>query len=426
MFANFIDFVAAIGLFVLFFYMLFKHTSTWFHKTHIGNLALAIVWPLCQYSLTASSDRDVKVIITSVIYISLIILLHNWLLFAIRIAKYPSKPSRTIQLSLTGPALLMIALVVLGPIRNYLSSGSISDGIMIEFGALFWVFFVYGITYAVAAILIMVWKIWTTSSGTIFPYGWVLAGLIGIVAFGLADIYYNVIVYPQYGIVYGLTSIGLLIMSGCCSIIFSMSGWMRKRETTFLEAIHAQNTALIERNEQLKQLSVTDELTGCYNRRFFYEHLIREIDIEQRYKTTFSILIMDIDNFKLINDTYGHPVGDAILISLSNVIKRSLRKSDVLARIGGEEFALYLPHTAAENAALMADRLREMVMYKPFSTTKGDIPITISIGMVSAGDQAEPVADPRAYLEQLVEQADAALYKAKAEGRNRMVSAGKI
>src|SRR5690606_9228509 len=107
----------------------------------------------------------------------------------------------------------------------------------------------------------------------------------------------------------------------------------------------------------------------------------------------------------------------------SEAIRGTLRKSDVLARIGGEEFTIYLPHTSMEAAVVMADRIRQVVLHERFVSRKGEVPVTVSIGVSSASADDQQRENPHAYLDELMERADIALYKAKAEGRNRIVSA---
>ncbi len=423
MFASYIDFIAAVGLSVMFFYMLSKHSSTWLHRSHIGNIVLAAVWPLCQYSIAASGVPDVQYMITTLVYVSVIVLAHNWLLFVLRISPYPQKLHNRIRLPLLVPTVIVLAALIWEPAHELFIARTVDKKTIMEFGPLFWWCLFYMFSYLMAALVIAIVKLLTAPPYKRAPLIAVLVGCVSYIALGSADVYYNVIIYPQYGVVPGLTSLGLLIITGCFSIPFFRGEWVKRAEATHLEEIHAKHMALLERNEQLKQLSATDELTGCYNRRFFRQHLLREIDIERRHKTVFSILLIDVDNFKLINDTYGHATGDEILIQLSEAIRGTLRKSDVLARIGGEEFTIYLPHTSMEAAVVMADRIRQVVLHERFVSRKGEVPVTVSIGVSSASADDQQRENPHAYLDELMERADIALYKAKAEGRNRIVSA---
>ncbi len=423
MFLGYFDFIAAVGIFLMFFYMLMRHSSTWLHKTHIGNVALAAMWPLCQYSVAASGEIDVRHTITAAMYVSIIILAHNWLLFVLQVSQYPVKLSMRVRLPLMVPMIVMLLAMIGEPVRAIFFKGIAGKATILEFGSLFWWLILYTFSYCIAAVILILIKLWKAPSFRRSPLVWMLFGYVSFIAAGMSDVYYNVIAYPRYDVVPGLSSLGLLIIICSFSMVFCIGEWANRAEASFLEEIHARNLALIERNEQLKQLSITDELTGSYNRRFFQQHLLREIDIARRHRTTFSILLIDVDNFKVINDTYGHLAGDSILVSLAELIRGSLRKSDVLARIGGEEFALYLPHTSAEAAAAMADRIRELIVHKTFPTQKGIVPVTVSIGVASTGERVQIDEDARAYLESMLERADAALYRAKAGGRNQIISA---
>lgn len=164
----------------------------------------------------------------------------------------------------------------------------------------------------------------------------------------------------------------------------------------------------VKAKKALMLLTLNDALTNVGNRRFFDQKLSEHITLSERYNTPFSLMLLDIDFFKKINDRFGHDVGDKVLIEFSNLIKNSLREGDVFARIGGEEFAILLPLTTKDKAYILAQKLREMV-----ESSKGITPITVSIGLVQyeKGDEDKL----------LVKRADAVLYKAKETGRNKVV-----
>src|SRR5262249_39103217 len=130
----------------------------------------------------------------------------------------------------------------------------------------------------------------------------------------------------------------------------------------------------------------------------------------------FSVLMLDIDHFKKINDTYGHPVGDLAIKALADVCSKALRPHDILARYGGEEFVLTLPHTPAEGARTVAERIREAVEKVEVPSDQGKVRFTVSVG-VSTYATGEP-------FDQIVERADKALYASKQGGRNRVTVAG--
>jgi diguanylate cyclase (GGDEF)-like protein len=160
--------------------------------------------------------------------------------------------------------------------------------------------------------------------------------------------------------------------------------------------------------EKLQELSKRDYLTGLFNDRYFYEKLGEEIDRFKRYKEVFSLLYIDIDGFKLCNDTYGHLEGDKVLRILSKILQRSLRKVDSAYRIGGEEFVVMLPHTSKEEAGKVAERICEDVHQRLYPRYG----ITVSIG----------VADSK--VDDVVRTADEAMYEAKRRGKNRVWVAG--
>lgn len=163
----------------------------------------------------------------------------------------------------------------------------------------------------------------------------------------------------------------------------------------------------------LRTLSDTDQLTGLYNRRMLMRRLDHEHARHLRGGQQFSILMLDIDHFKRINDSYGHGVGDQVLSGLAQVLTSCTRKTDTLARTGGEEFMLLMPMTDGTGVAVRAQRLCDTVSATPLMTDAGALTITISVGgaVVQVSDQSD---------DRLVSRADAALYRAKAGGRNRV------
>lgn len=165
--------------------------------------------------------------------------------------------------------------------------------------------------------------------------------------------------------------------------------------------------------DELKKLSITDGLTQLYNSRHFYTQLKGEIERCNRYEHKLSLLLLDIDNFKEYNDTYGHLEGDKILVRLGQVIRSCLRKMDTAYRYGGEEFTIILPDTDADEARTVAERLRLAVGSEDFTDGRNpDVRITISIG-VTQYFQEEKVAS-------FVQRADQAMYRSKQAGRNKV------
>jgi two-component system cell cycle response regulator len=162
-------------------------------------------------------------------------------------------------------------------------------------------------------------------------------------------------------------------------------------------------------------LAVTDGLTGLYNRRFMDTHIEQLVKEAQDYQKPLSVLMMDIDFFKKVNDTHGHNVGDEVIKEFSQRVLRSIRPSDLAVRYGGEEFVVILPGTFKEDAKVVSERLRNNIEKVPFtvSTEEGILAKTVSIGIAGL--------KPNETAEQILKRADEALYKAKNEGRNQCI-----
>jgi diguanylate cyclase (GGDEF)-like protein len=180
--------------------------------------------------------------------------------------------------------------------------------------------------------------------------------------------------------------------------------------------IAGQSAAVIQRllmYEEMARLAITDDLTSLCNRRHFLDRLKAEIDRARRYEQTFSVAMLDIDNFKVVNDTYGHGLGDRILADMGRLLRKSARSSDLAARYGGEEFVIMMPMTGGLAAQMAGDRLREAVASHTFPRRKK---LTVSVGLATYPEDG-------ASAEELLHRADATLYEAKRSGRNCVVSA---
>jgi diguanylate cyclase (GGDEF)-like protein len=172
--------------------------------------------------------------------------------------------------------------------------------------------------------------------------------------------------------------------------------------------------------DEKRRLAMTDELTGAYNRRYFMRHLGREMKRSQRFGGDVSLLLLDIDHFKQVNDTYGHVVGDLVLKKLTKLIAKCLqRATDWCARLGGEEFAIVLEGTNLANARICAEKMRRAIENTLIDTPAGAVRITVSIGVGGLGE-----IDDRnsATVQSVLELADTNLYASKAGGRNRVTS----
>jgi diguanylate cyclase (GGDEF)-like protein len=163
---------------------------------------------------------------------------------------------------------------------------------------------------------------------------------------------------------------------------------------------------------EIKNLSIHDGLTGIYNHAFIVEALKDEVERSKRYGSLLSIALFDIDDFKKINDTYGHLAGDAVLQKLAELLKTSLRAIDIVGRYGGEEFLAILPETDGLNGYIVAERFKERIENETFASGEGDIKITISGGVAHYAHGMD--------VNRLIKVADDSLYTAKRKGKNRI------
>jgi two-component system cell cycle response regulator len=168
-------------------------------------------------------------------------------------------------------------------------------------------------------------------------------------------------------------------------------------------------------HEQMYESALRDALTKAYNKRYFADRLDGEFRFARRHDTSMALLMLDIDHFKKINDTYGHPAGDAVLVAVADALTRSVRNEDVVARYGGEEFAIILRSINVEGGRILGERLRRMIELMQVDVG-GAHPLKVT---VSVGIAAFPESNVQNGVE-LVEAADTALYRAKNGGRNRI------
>lgn len=192
----------------------------------------------------------------------------------------------------------------------------------------------------------------------------------------------------------------------------------RKANETLEDKVKERTNELESVNQKLAELSTTDALTGVRNRRYFDQMLDREFNRARREREPLSILMLDIDHFKQVNDDYGHQVGDDALRRVANVLSEVVhRTTDLVARYGGEEFTIILPNTEVAGAYTVAEKIRTNIAKQEFDTESITFSITISIGIM--GDEPSKDSSPDFWLKE----ADDALYKAKEEGRNTVVLA---
>jgi diguanylate cyclase (GGDEF)-like protein len=209
--------------------------------------------------------------------------------------------------------------------------------------------------------------------------------------------------------------VGLLIAGMLTRL--SAPGWLALAESRVILAITVAITAIAldviaSREQHWRQQALVDPLTGVLNRRSFMELSGREDARARRGGRMLSVLMLDIDHFKKINDTYGHPAGDGVIKRLAETCAQALRPSDIVGRYGGEEFIISLPETEEKEAQLVAERLRRSIADNAVSTVRGPIRITVSIGLATSAEDV-PLAD-------IIQRADTALYQAKTGGRNRV------
>ena len=192
----------------------------------------------------------------------------------------------------------------------------------------------------------------------------------------------------------------------------SLESKVKERTSELVRA----NERLSALNRELAEISITDSLTQVFNRQYFMDRIKQEVKRSYRYGTHVSLLMLDIDYFKKVNDTYGHQAGDSVLAGVAGLIKDGLRDTDLFARYGGEEFCLLAMAMDQAGAELLAERLRKKVESAEFVTGGNKLKVTVSIG-VSAW-----VPEIKENFEELVRRADSALYSAKQQGRNRICS----
>lgn len=203
------------------------------------------------------------------------------------------------------------------------------------------------------------------------------------------------------------------LLKGYFHITDRVIKWPDGRDVRFELAVDITKQKNLEK--ELKLLAATDELTGVWNRRHFIHQGNHEFERALRYNINFSLILMDVDWFKKINDNYGHPAGDMILKKLSEIITKNLRGLDICARIDGDEFGIILPSTDIQGALKLAERLRISISKRSFKYDNTRFKITVSVGITEYTKELSS-------FEEMFKRADTALYQAKQKGRNCTVS----
>lgn len=188
------------------------------------------------------------------------------------------------------------------------------------------------------------------------------------------------------------------------------------RQVMALLDLRAHEQMLTEALARERHLASVDMLTGLLNRRVLFERFNAEIDRSRRYNAPLSLALIDLDHFKVINDTFGHAAGDAVLSSVGEIINSSIRSSDIAGRYGGEELCIVLPQTTAEGAYALAESLRKLIEESVLTVDSKNITVTASIGVATWKTDCKDA-------QQILAAADEALYNAKRDGRNKTVLA---
>jgi diguanylate cyclase (GGDEF)-like protein len=193
-----------------------------------------------------------------------------------------------------------------------------------------------------------------------------------------------------------------------------------KEDLLTLRALTAPASLALDRErakrraEAFAQAAVIDPVSGLFNRRYFHERLDDELHRAQRQKTPVALMMIDIDDFKAVNDQFGHLAGDEVIRSVSDILRRSVRRFDLCSRFGGEEFAIVMPGSGPEHSAVVAERIRQRIEeFRLEEPTLSTLRVTVSIGL-SVSYELSP--------RELIERADRALYAAKRAGKNRVVA----
>jgi diguanylate cyclase (GGDEF)-like protein len=203
---------------------------------------------------------------------------------------------------------------------------------------------------------------------------------------------------------------------GVVSLTTREEGHTFSQDELELVVLMSAHISLALENNRLYEISVLDGLTNIYNRRYLEQRLMEEVAYSRRYTKPLSVVLLDIDFFKRLNDTYGHQAGDHVLRKVAAILSEALREYDVVARYGGEEFAIVLPTTPKQKSATIAERLRLAICGEDFRFKDQDINCSISLGVACFPDDGQDA-------DSLVASADKALYKAKDCGRNQVALA---
>lgn len=549
---NWFDFTLFAFLLAILVYVLTVSSITTLHKAYLAFHSLMMFWPACNFFIHITPDQKLQWVFLNIAFVGLCFLGYGWLIFSLVLIKKIDSLRRLSLYLWATPALICSILVTTNP-WHFLFAQPSSDGWPVRFyGPFFWLFVLSCTIYLVAATTFMLRTLKHVPDKVIKKQLiYCMLGIVLLLIFCILDVLFNVVFYPRYGVVPGLTSLGIIISAVCFVVaiqkydlfriisiaqrevidtmptgmlvldknamvldlnrraqeyfkikpgqIFDIrmlrrtdtqevladlffkeyhSNYYKNIQTeitlgeeqahhisinvlplldskksflgriitfhdvtelrSLIRKINDSNAALThqnqelllvheqlsEANKKLEQMAITDALTGCYNKRYLLQQLTHEVALAQRSKIAFSMVLIDLDNFKCINDSHGHLIGDIVLRGVADIMKKNIRKSDILARFGGEEFVIYLPHTDQDGAVFIAERIRHMVEIESIKTFRGDLRVTVSLGLVSVDPGAEHIKSQDDFLDMIIARADSALYQAKSNGRNCLVVAG--
>jgi diguanylate cyclase (GGDEF)-like protein len=197
-------------------------------------------------------------------------------------------------------------------------------------------------------------------------------------------------------------------------LAFTREDLLTLRTLTAPASLALDRERALRRAEAFAHAAVIDPVSGLFNRRYFHERLEEELHRAQRHKAPVALMMVDIDDFKAVNDQFGHLAGDEVIRSVSDILRRSVRRFDLCARFGGEEFSIVMPGSGPEHSAAVAERIRQRIeVFRLTDPALADVRVTVSIGL-SVSYELSP--------RELIERADRALYAAKRSGKNRVVA----
>jgi diguanylate cyclase (GGDEF)-like protein len=229
-------------------------------------------------------------------------------------------------------------------------------------------------------------------------------------------------------VVGNITAVPLRVGDRTIGVVYFDRPAIEERDLELVNVL-ANQAAVAIHNSQLYEMATLDHLTGVYNRSFFEQYLLREVRTAFRSEEPLSLLMIDVDDMKGINDTAGHLAGDQALALLSKVLREATRSTDVIGRYGGDEFAVILPQARLEDAGRVAQRILGFLEKKSVAGPKGSLPLQVSMGMSSAEPHAFPMTDiprpiPNSYFHSMAQiltlRADEGLYRAKRGGKNQI------